>query len=1017
MSKNKSLRSHLMTFLALAAAQALLSLPAFAQEVHHFNVQATNVPAAVHTLGEQSGVQIFASADTLTGKQLNAVIGDMTTDVAFQRFLAGTGLSAKYVGDRAVALVSNTLEIGAAEQPSSAGVRSGAGATGKSTDGVLIAQAQETSPAKTPSKDQQSVAAPKKPAAQSEQLEEILVTGSRLLRIAKDGPQDVKTYVKEQLESSGQNSIADFLNTLSEVSVSSSESEFRTFGGTTTVQLHGLPLGTTLVLINGRRVELSGVAGGGGASIFDLNNIPLAAVERIEVVPAGSSAVYGADGIAGIVNIILKQNFEGFESNVRYRSASGTNEKDASFALGEQWNKSSLSVIGSFLTRSALMGFDRPLSANQDYRRFGGPNSNASTCPLGNVFSVDGSNIAGVGAPYAAVPAGFTGPPSLREFAGTAGTLNQCSFTADGSIIPATRREGVLASWNYNLATSVELFAELMYSHTEVVNDQGSSYLFGQPGFQSYSVSASNPYNPFGETVGVSKRVTGTDQSQPTDTDFLRPLLGVRGTLFNSWRWELAAWKSEDRTHITTTSQFDSAATQTALNSADPTNALNPFIDGPLASPQILEKLLRDFRVDFLSRTYAVNGFVRGPIVQLPSGPVEVVVGGEYDSDKLETTNVSDPFFGIIGSITGYHRTSDAGFGEIRVPLLANRTTPQAGERLAVTVAARFDHSSDFGSKTTPQFGIEWRPTDTLLLRGSYGHAFKAPALSDLHSPTVLVPEGLVDPLRGNQVETVNVATGGNPNLQPETGQSRTFGLVYSSNAIPGLRLSVTHWGIDESDNIQAIDPQVIIDNAALFPGAVIRAPGTNGQPGVITLVSQSLVNFGQIKVAGNDFQIDYKVSTRIGEFMPSLSATVTDHYTASLTPNAAATDRTSKAFDDGNFAPRWKGRVALNWRLGPYSVNAAGRYVGRYLDYQDTPNSNQLGAFWLCDANVRYAIGQTLVRDNRWLGGAYVTVGAINLFNTAPQFSNYLFDLIGYDPSEADIRGRFIYAQLGVKW
>jgi hypothetical protein len=106
MSKNKSPRSHLMTFLALAAAQALLALPAFAQEVHHFDVQGTNVPAAVHTLGEQSGVQIFASADALAGKHLNPVIGDMTTDAAFQKVLEGTGLSAKYVGDRAVALVS-----------------------------------------------------------------------------------------------------------------------------------------------------------------------------------------------------------------------------------------------------------------------------------------------------------------------------------------------------------------------------------------------------------------------------------------------------------------------------------------------------------------------------------------------------------------------------------------------------------------------------------------------------------------------------------------------------------------------------------------------------------------------------------------------------------------------------------------------------------------------------------------------------------------------------------------------
>jgi len=148
------------------------------------------------------------------------------------------------------------------------------------------------------------------------------------------------------------------------------ECKAKTFGGATTVQLHGLPMGSALVLLNGRRIETSGSTQAFGQEFFDLNNIPLAAVERVEIVPQGSSAIYGSDAIAGVVNILLKNNFDGLEANTKYGQASGIDESDSSLAWGKRWDKASIMILGSFQTRSELRGFDRSITRESGLHPF-----------------------------------------------------------------------------------------------------------------------------------------------------------------------------------------------------------------------------------------------------------------------------------------------------------------------------------------------------------------------------------------------------------------------------------------------------------------------------------------------------------------------------------------------------------------------------------------------------------------------------------------------------------------------
>jgi len=396
--------------------------------------------------------------------------------------LSGSGLTHRYIGDRSIALLAASPGTAASTQPQVAGTggadnaQEGKGNSSGSFRVAQVDQGQSSSPSTVEKKDEQ--ASTKKPV----QLEEVVVTGSRIPRRTTEGAQEVKIYSNRQIEQSGQTTVADFLNTSPDVSISIGESGTQTFGGATTVQLHGLPIGTTLVLINGRRVETSGAQSGG--DFFDLNTVPLAAVERIEVISEGSSAVYGSDAIAGVVNIILKTDFNGFEVSSRYGQATRADESIASLAWGKQWSKGSVSVMGSYQTRTELQGFDRALTSNNDYRPFGGIDARSFECSPGNVFSLDGSNLPGVGAPFAAVPHGFTGPATQREFAGTAGTLNECSLAGYQSLVPETRRAGVLAAGNYRVAPAVELLREVMYSNVKQVSRAFPPGLYGQPGFQ-----------------------------------------------------------------------------------------------------------------------------------------------------------------------------------------------------------------------------------------------------------------------------------------------------------------------------------------------------------------------------------------------------------------------------------------------------------------------------------------------------------------------------------------------------
>ncbi|HEV2271377.1 MAG TPA: TonB-dependent receptor [Steroidobacteraceae bacterium] len=957
-----------------------------------FDIEAQILGKALLQFGAQAHVQIsFAWDSSMAGLRTHELKGTYTGREALAELLKGTPLT--YVThDKTVAILPKASSH-ATGSPSSVSVGNVRlqGATGH-TDGDEVGSHDPPSP---------------KQRARGAPLQEVVVTGSRLRTTDKERSQEIQIYDREQIEQSGQDSVANFLGTLPSVSsISSTTAD----GLAPTVSLRGMPVGTTLVLLNGRRIESTGLAWWfTGGDFFNLNNIPLEAVQKIEVDESGSSAVYGSDAIAGAVNIITKQDFNGFAADARYGWAKNTDAVRTELIWGRQWDTGGYSITGSYGIDGGLLNSNRRLSASNDYTGYGGPDLNFPDCSRANVFSLDGTTLpgapAGSAAMFAAVAGSArTGKPPLSQF--TYGALNECSITAGGALAPAMHRAALLAEGHLQIEPDVTLFSELIYTHLN--QNAGSAYqvLFGVPGFQEYSVSASNPFNPFGTAVGVAEQLHSTLVSQILSTDFFRPLIGMRGTLYEKWQWEISAWQSADWSQDVLTNYLpNSSAIQSALDSSNPDTALDPFVAGPIGSQSLLRSLFADGNLKMLGLDRSAEAFLRGPLMRLPAGDVQAVLGGDYVRSELKINEVDD---GVDppGTRLNYRRTYYAAFGEMRIPVIRASAESRADPLLTVTLAGRHDQYSDFGGDTTEQYGFEVKPLSSLLLRGTYATAFKAPSLPSLYAPdtsgpsVVLTNSGPID---------VQLVVGGNRSLKPLTGHSNSFGAIYSSSTIPGLTASVTQWRVDEADDIQSLAAELIVNNASAFPGRVVQ-----DATGAIVQVNDTPVNFGSIDVAGMDYRIDYQHDTGHGILSLHLNGTEVYHYREALIPGASGIEAVSAAQDDSDWAPRWKGTVGIDWKEGWITGHLAGRYTGSYDDYDST---RAIGNFWIVDTDWRFDPARWIGGGGKLLHDAYVEIGATNLLNRAPQFSNYGFDLYGYDAAQMSIVGRALYIQTGISW
>jgi iron complex outermembrane recepter protein len=952
---------------------------------------------SLRSIARQTGISVLFAPGAVNGRMSRAVAGELSAVEAISRALDGTGLSAEVMSDTSIVVKPNGSPA-PVTRTSPAGPQA-AIAQGADLPAVLLAQASTPTPEVRPVTRSagDSVAPP--------ELAPVEVTGSRLKRIDSDGPVPVNVYTRADIEQSGQPNLERFLSSLNEVSINVGEGSVGLTQGQGSVQLRGLPVGSTLVLINGRRVQAVGSSSG---EFFNLNLIPMAAIERVEIVPVGSSAVYGGDALAGVVNVILKKSIDGFAFDSSLGGSRGTTDGRMSLATGSRSEDGSFLVLGSWnKTRPLTMG-ERDFFRNGDFRRFGGVDARTRACAPGTVSSTTGANLPGLSSTFAGIPNRASGQPlQVSDFAATAGQANLCNPQGDGNgqvLVYGSEDLALHAAGERRITNAWSIFGELSFVNDRLRAEQGGLQL------ASVLVPATNPYNPFGVPVQVTSRL-GLENGAETfvrNTNFTRALLGVRANLGVGWDLEVAVSTTRDDGERHQNNTANGAARTAALGATTPAAALNPFTTGVAASPDVIDAVWPDsLRVNHGKKDQA-SAFMRGSAFELPAGQVDLIAGAEASRDHYQTA--SPGVFNVEG-----RRSSSAAFGEMRLPLLrASGAAGAAWDLAALTVAARHDSYSDFGGANTYQAGAEMRPTKTLLLRASTASSFKPPTLlqtnvDDQSFTTELY--GLTDPLRGNApVVGGEILRTTNHSLQPEKGRAFSLGAVWEPESASGTRFGVTLWRVKIDGLIALLFPQDAVNHPEFFSGLVTRAPTTDGSPGVITRVLNQEVNFGTLETSGADIELAHSWKAAAGKWTLSASATRTTKYEVAVAPGAPAEDRLGRRAGS-YWSPRWKGRLFAGLDQGSWSLGVTSRYFGSYLDV--APSDRHLGGYWTHDfagtvSLKRLGLAINAVKD------ASLSLAIVNVANRLPE---YVGTNPYYDITQADWRGRYASLRLSVAW
>lgn len=958
---------------------------------------------SLHLIARQTGISVLFDPGTVNGRMSRPVSGQLSAAEAISRALDGTGLVVEVMRDGSIVVrpaASPRANPDVPTRPVQTSLLPIAVVEGSSgVTGVRLAQAP------TQAGNDAGSSASTDAGGESQQTTRVEITGSRLKRVGAQGPLPVNTYTKEEIARSGQPSLERFLSSLNEASVTPGEGSF---GGTTgqgSVQLRGLPLGSTLVLINGRRVQ---AVGSSSANFFNLNLIPLAAIERVEIVPVGSSAVYGGDALAGVVNVILKKSIDGFAMNARLASGKSVGDGDLSLATGGSDERGSFLLLGSFSKSTPLTMGEREFFRDADYRRFGGPDARTTRCTPGTVSSTTAANLPGLNSTLAGVPLAAAGQPlTIASFTATAGQANLCNSLANGNgsaLVHGTQSVGVHASADRRIADEWSVFGELSHSRDRLRAEESGFLL------SNVLVPATNPHNPFGVPVRVTARL-GLENGAlgfMRNTDFTRALVGLRGVLGNGWDFDASASTSRDTgDRLLLNGTANAAARNAALAASAPAAALNPFTTGRAASDDVLHGIWSDSVRQSRGRKDQVSAFVRGPVIDLPAGPVEAIAGVESARDRYETSIPGD--ISVLDS-----RSSSAVYGEFRVPLLRADAPAGRGWNLAaLTLAGRHDRYSDFGGAGTYQAGIEVRPARTALLRASAATSFKPPTLLQTGVDNLSLTTddfGLVDPARGNApIVGGEVLRSTNPALKPEEGRAYAFGALWEPEG--GARLGLTAWRVKIDGLIALLFPQVTLDQEALFPGFVTRGPSVSGAPGPVTRVLYSEVNFGRIETSGIDIEASQSWTGAGGKWTLAASATRTGKYGVAVAPGAPVEDRLGRRSVD-YWAPKWKGRLSAGLDQGAWSLGITGRYVGGYRDAGTS--DRDLGDFWVHDLSGRLDLKRLGIGFGSAVKAASLSLSLVNLADRQPQFaagSPY------YDITQADWRGRYASVRLSVDW
>jgi iron complex outermembrane receptor protein len=899
----------------------------------------------------------------------------------------------------------------------------------------------------------------------SEQLETIVVTGSRIRSADVETAQPILVIDRAEIEHQGAATIEDVLNRLSVTSGNIlNRSVNNGNNGQVTISLRNLGSQRTLVLVNGHR-WVSQLAGN-----VDLTTIPSSIIERIEVLKDGASAIYGSDAIGGVVNIITRDRYDGAEAHAfygEYDEGDGTTQT-YDFTMGANSDRASILFNVAYTKGDPVYAGDRHISAD--------PILGAGSA-LYSFFGDHGiiyDPVSGIGT-LAINPGGQSN--NLADYHPYSFDTDSWNFAPQNYLLTPTERRSVFVQGRYDITDNIRFRTDVLYNQRN--SDQELAPI---PVLFTGGVSADSYFNPIGnQGVGVTpgeglplgfvarRMVEAGNRNFAQEVKTYHFSGGFEGNFdlgAHTFNWDMGFQTNQssniDVTHGqlslpriaegTGPSFLDPVSGQVVCGTPGniiagcvPVNILAP--SGGM-TPEMIEfiqytdKSLSEFK----TTNYFAN--ITGDLFDLPAGPFSFAAGYEY---RKENGFFEPDAFTAAGNGTGNAALPTAGsysldefYLEFAVPLLAD--LPLARE-LSLDLAARRSKYSNFGDTTNAKFGIKWKPIDDLLIRGNYAEGFRAPSISELFGgsadsfptwqdpcdsvnglaatdPSVAancaaggVPAGYTQPGGFNAQVRRPTTVGSNPNVQPETATTKTLGLVYSPSYIDGLDIQLDWWQIELEDTISILTLQQLAEQCYIlgnFCTELTRLP--NGE---LSNANQTTQNIGATNTEGYDFGVNYRLPEfSFGRFEAGLNATYTSKFDEQLLPGAPFRGRV------GQFgSPNWRlrGNFNLDWTLGDWGATYRARYFSSvrescvldsrcsqpdHIDPVIGPDPlTRAGAVTYHDVQVRW--------NAPWDGT--ITLGLNNAFDKGPPVLLSAF-ANSFDPNY-DVPGRFWYMEYRQKF
>ena len=828
------------------------------------------------------------------------------------------------------------------------------------------------------------------------EVERIQVTGSRIKRADMETASPVTVIDASEISASGVTSVDQLLQKTTAASGAMTNPGINNgSGGNASINLRGLGSQRTLVLVNGRRMINSGT---GAASTVDLNTIPVSMIQRVEVLKDGASAVYGSDAVAGVVNIILKRDFEGLEMSAGGGiSGEGDGvEKSIDLTMGTSFDRGNVVIGIQYLDRGDVSQADRDFSNCPISEREGEDGKPELYCggssytPYGHIWGPDGESLQGN-------PDG-----SWHEFSDD----DKYNYSEVSYLSTPMQKLNLTGLGTYELTDSETLFTEFMYSKRWSEQQMAPQPVWFDFEYEEWMGDSLLEHGlEYGDSISYGRRMTDTgprEMSQVVDT--VRLVLGVEGELDNGWTWDTAVNFGRNDSVDKTANLVNMGSVQDAIDEG----TFNPLDQTSWESGNMDQYTYTEQNTGG-SESIILSASLAGELFEMPAGYAGFAAGLETRTDKAWYTPDSLTSQGLandpkVEPTAGEYDVHEA-FVELALPLLSDVAF---AEHVELSTAVRYFDYSTFGSDSTWKLGLTWKVNDELMLRGVASTAFRAPTVDELYGGESPSFEQIDHPMFQDQAE---VTVGGNENLTPEEADTLTMGVVYEPAFLDGFSVTLDYFKTDITNAITAVDAQYVVDQCLDSDGNKINQGSALCQSADIQVdqsgrvsFNNQLQNIGAENIAGYDLNFTYNFGAAGLDWKASLDTSILDKYEVEVA--GVTTDYAGLITSGIGSYAELKSNLTINVTGNDWS----GQYKARYISGMDSSSC-------LTDPTSCFApeVGSVVYHD---VSGSYnatetvtLTGGINNLFDKEPPYYSGNNDS-NTDPYTYDVMGRYFFVK-----